>query len=146
MDGITDPTKPYFNKGKWTWDGSEWRRQPFVFGFSGPAGESVQDTNLGAGNSLLHTTAVSAGEVHVVRQVAFKYIGTAPTSLVAYPTNAPATTVVLTEYTVVSDVWYYAQCWLLLEEGDKMTCSVVGATAGDDLYFRYSGYKMSIVE
>lgn len=146
MDGITDPTKPYFNKGKWTWDGSEWRRQPLLFGFSEVAGESLSDTNIGAGTNNLDGAAVAAGEVMVVQQVSCRYDGTVPSSMLVIPSGTPSAVVVLFETTIVSASWYLASCFLVLEAGDFMRVTVHGATAGDDLYFRYAGFKMSIVE
>jgi hypothetical protein len=143
---ITDPAQPFFKDGQWAWDGSQWRRQPLMFGFSGVAGESLSNTNLSAGVNNLDSTPVVAGEIVVVRQVSFAYIGTVPLYIVLYAVSVALGPFLLTEYTPVSAQECRAQCFQILEEGHYLRCHVPNATAGDDLYFKYSGYKMSIAE
>lgn len=146
MTGITDPSEAYFKDGLWAWDGTRWRKQPLQFGFSELAGENLSNTNLAAGLNNLNGAAVAAGELLIVRQVALMYVGTPPTLAGVYVAGAPGTPYVAIKYNITSARWYVASCFLVLEAGDFVTCLVDGATATDDLYFRYSGYKMSIVE
>jgi len=146
MTGITNPAEAFFKDGQWTWDGSVWRKQPLLFGFSELAGEILAAGSLAAGTNVLAGAAGAAGEIAIVRQVAVRYVGTPPTSLQVLSVGTPGTPPVLAEYSVVSNTWYCARCFLVLEEGDYLTAVTAGATAGDALYFRYSGYKMSIVE
>lgn len=146
MPGITDPTEAYFKDGTWGWDGSLWRKLPLVWGYSALAGEALSNTNLGAGTNYLNGTAVSAGEVLVVRQVSLRYIGTVPTLIECQSFGTLGYPVLLHQPSPVSTQWYYEPCFEILVAGDYMRAYVAGATAGNNFYFRYSGYKMKIAE
>lgn len=146
MTGITNPGEPYFKDGQWTWDGSVWRKQPLLFGFSELAGEDLSDTDLPAGDSYLQSTVVPAGELLIVRQLAARYDGTSPNRIFVTPYLTPGTPILLIQHSPTSGVWYIERCFVVLEGNDSLRCFVDDATAGDTLFFRYSGYTMSIVE
>jgi hypothetical protein len=143
---ITDPTEPFFKDGHWTWDGTRWRKQPLMFGFSELAGENLENTSLAAGANNLNGAAVGAGELLIVRHLALMYSGTPPTYMGVYPVGSPGTPYILFEHTVVSTRWYIEPVFAVLEEGDYLTAFVGGATLNDNLYFRYLGYKTTIAE
>lgn len=114
-----------------------------LIGYGGLIGENLSDTSLDAGTNSLIGTAVPAGEVHVVTQVAVLYTGTVPTKVLIAPVGTPGTPVYLEQWSPASGQWYYSSINVLLQEGDYIGCTVTGATAGDDLFFRYSGYKFA---
>lgn len=143
---ITNPKEPYFKDGIWGWDGSVWRKLPMVWGYSELAGEDLKNTNLPAGLSVLEGTAVGTGEVMVVAQVEFFYLGTAPDRIDCRAYGTPGTPILLARASPVPGDYYYTHCFQILAEGHTMRATVKGATAGDAFYFRYSGYKMKIAE
>lgn len=146
MSGITDPAEAHFDKGLWAWDGTVWRKQTQMFGYESLAGEDVTNSSLSAGFNNLDTTAVASGFIEVVTQIGFSYVGTVPTSMNVRPLGTPGTPVVLAEYSIVSNAWYYTNCFLVLAAGDQLRCRIAGATGGDLAYFRYLGYKMAVAD
>lgn len=144
MSGVTDPSEEYFKDGLWGWDGSQWRKLGLLWGFGGVVEEALSNTDLASGVNYLNGTPVPAGEVWVVQNVSMEYDGTAPT-------RVGITVVGLADHLTVLDVsdpaayrWHPWNGVVVLQEGDYMQGFVSGATAGDDLYFRYAGYKMRL--
>lgn len=114
-----------------------------IVGYGGVIGENVSDENLSSGNSNLDTTAVPSDEVYVVTAISAKYVGTSPTLINAYTSGTPGTPTLLFKTSPTSGTWYHEKVFVVLAEGDKIRCRVEGATAGDDLFFRYVGYKFA---
>lgn len=146
MPGITDPAEEYFKDGLWGWDGSAWRKLPLLWGFGGVVEEKVQDTGLDAGDNNLGGAAVPAGEIWVVTSASCLYVGTAPDKMRIYAVGLASALPLLEETSVVSDVFCSWSGTAVLQEDDYVRLWVKGATAGDDAYLYYAGYKMKIAE
>jgi hypothetical protein len=114
------------------------------FGFSENMGDATDDTNIGSTYPTLDTISVPAGEVHVVRWVNFRYVGTVPTQMWVTSKDTPGGLRYLVESSVVSGVWYYGEVWCLLMPGDYMRLTAANATLGDEIYLKIEGYKLSI--
>jgi len=144
MVGPTNPSEEHFHRGIWGFDGDVWRKLQLLFGFGGIVEESLSDTNLDAGLNSLKGALVPAGEIWVVQNAMISYVGTAPTKISIVVTDLAVSLALLAIASPVSGQDY---CWggtCILQEGDQMSAWVTGATAGDDLYFRYAGYRMEI--
>ena len=128
------------------WDGAAWRKLPLLWGYSDIAGEDLADTNLSVGMNTLYGAIVPAGEIIIVRQISMQYTGTPPTKLYSRASGTPGSPVLLYQDSPASTTWYVTTCFQLLEPGDRLTGTVEGATATDNLLFYYSGYKMKIAE
>lgn len=113
------------------------------FSYKGELLKRHVETNADAGTNYLDGTAVPAGEVWVICWI------------MAYNNDRASSTVTLRFYDGSSDYWakggvpaaqYVGVSWAgeqVLEEGHSVQATLRGATAGDDLYLFYGGYKMT---
>lgn len=115
-----------------------------LFNFEDTVKGAIADTNLAGGTPTVYGTAVPTDKVWVIQTISFYYAGTQPTYIAVGSYDGSS--------------WYH--CYMLedpsmelyhpwsgaitLKDGDKIFCIVGGATAGDDLYVRYSGYVMDM--
>jgi len=144
MVGPTNPSEEHFHRGLWGFDGNVWRKLQLLFGFGGIVEEALVDDDLAGGTNALYGSYVPAGEIWIIQNAGIYYLGTDPTRLQILASGLAEDVRLLYESSPSSDVWY---CWggtCILQEGDRVGGLVNGATAGDDLYFRYAGYKMEI--
>jgi hypothetical protein len=118
------------------------RRNPFIFGFSDDAGESITDTNLSGGTNTLDGGTVPAGELWVVRQWQARYVGTPPTLMALQANGTLANIAIAMLYAPTASKWFLGDAFLVLKPGDNMRVIIYGATAGDDAYAKWSGYVM----
>jgi len=131
-------------RGLWGFDGFVWRKLQLLFGFGGVVEEGLLDDNLDSGTNYLAGSVVPAGEIWIVQNASIQYVGTAPDELHIRVAGLADLIRLFYEGSPASGAWY---CWggtCIIQEGDWLVAQVVGATAGDTLYFRYAGYKMEI--
>jgi len=112
-------------------------------GFSGIVEEALINTNLAAGANALNGSTVPAGEVWKVTAATIHYSGTPPSELLIMAVGLAEELVIFHEPSPVSGTWYFWGGEIYLQSGDYMCGVVTGATAGDDLRFRYAGIKMA---
>lgn len=124
--------------------GAAWQKVPLPFGLSGRVAEIVTDTNTGAGTDSVSTTAVPAGEYHIVSQISMYVASGSANNLVAY-LNAAGTTPGLFGYTSpTSSQVYDRQGWWVLAPGDYIQVYGFDLTAGDDLSVSVAGFRVDI--
>lgn len=111
-------------------------------GFSAITGEAISDTNLSAGYNSVAGTAVGTGKVWKITHFAARYVGTVPTEIRVIATGLAGNMTLLHQLSPVSAFFYTWDGEVYLEEGDKLTIIVNGATAGDDLELKYAGIEM----
>lgn len=128
------------------WDGGAWHKLPMVWGYSGIAEESLADTNLPGGTNNINGTAVPAGEIWVITHANVRYIGTNPTLLRIKVVGLATLIDIAEDKSPVSDKYLFWDGKIYLQEGDYVRFTAYGATATDDLYGHYAGYKMKIAE
>lgn len=143
---ITDPQEDYFKDGLWTWDGSRWRKQPLIFGYSDQYIEYQTDT--GDGTTLNQDfSTVPSGEIWVITSFScYPYSG-AHADLVwiggrfggvghafkAAPSLAQYTSLCLDHK-------------LILKAGDYLRVSWRNAANGDTFFSYANGYKLNLDE
>lgn len=108
--------------------------------------EGVSNTSLSAGSNNIDSTAVPAGEVHVITNISVSYTGTVSgVSLRATLfESGVGGYVVFQEDSISSTYWYDRQGNWVLPAGDYVRLVVSGATLNDDAYLRITGYKFSV--
>lgn len=141
---VTIPTDQDIEARGYGWLGSAWQKAPIPFGYSGVKNESWEDTNLASGNSNVDSSAVPAGEIWVILQYAYHFVGTVPTRIYIQfgPTSDLLT--VFQQESVTSVLWESVDGMFILEEGDILRLRIIGATSGDDLTGRAHGYRIDI--
>lgn len=141
---VTQTLPQLLTSGIHGYDGSAWRKLPLLWGYSDVYGESVGDTNLSAGTNSLNGSVVPSGEVWVVRGVLAMTISGSVSNLYFYATIGGSDITLRVDPTPTSGVWCQFLPVVYLKAGDKVFVQVTGATAGDDLYARFWGYKMAV--
>ncbi|MBU2060050.1 MAG: hypothetical protein KKB38_20260 [Gammaproteobacteria bacterium] len=113
-----------------------------LFGFESIVEEALSNTNLSAGTTNLIGTAVPSGKIWYITAIVTSYVGTTPTFIRLSAKGLAGTLFLLEQKDPVSNQWYIWAGQAYVQEGDQIQCTIVGATAGDDLYCRYAGVQM----
>lgn len=113
-----------------------------IFAFESIVEEALSNSNLVAGINTLNGTPVGAGKVVLITAAAIVYVGTVPTRIRINASGLAVTLCLLDQPSPASGQYYPLHCAVYLQAGDYMQGEVKGATAGDDLYFRYAGVQM----
>lgn len=124
---------------------SAWQKAPFCFGVSSIKTENVLNTSLLAGTNTLSTTAVTAGQIQVVTNIAFYYSGTVATVVMGvYMKHDAVTYALYGQAPPVSNQIYDRQGQWVMDAGDQMQLIIFNATAGDDANLVITGYNMDV--
>jgi len=107
-------------------------------------GEKLQDDDLAEGSNNLLGTVVPAGEIWIIQNATILCSGTSPSKLAILLATATGTLCLRWVASPVADDYYTWTGTCILKEGERMQGRVLGATAGDMLFFRYAGYRMEI--
>ena len=143
---ITNPTEVYFKDGGWAWDGSRWRKQPLLIGYSEKYDERKSNTSAAAGTNSLVGTAVPAGEVWVVQGLGAVNINTACSKIHIRVDNGSTYCILVEDASPVAGNSVLWSGSILLAEGDKVTATFYTCVLNDDIYLDIWGFKMSITE
>ena len=144
MTGITNPTEEYFKDGTWGWDGTQWRKQGILFGYRATVNESISNTNANAGINALNSATVPAGELWIIQLIGAMNVNTACSRIAFFVYRTPTEYPVLDQVTCTANVWVTWAGNVVLKTGDYLKAYFLGCTAGDDIYLRYLGYKVSV--
>lgn len=129
------------------WIGSAWHKNPLLMGYSGVVRDQQSDTNLDAGTNTLDSDTVPAGEVWVLTNISYRYVGTV-TNCSLYVTIYDGSTATYLSSkaagTVASALFYNVEGPIVLAAGEKIRLTVFTATATDDCTLHISGYKFDI--
>ena len=114
-----------------------------LFGYNARYSESGSDLAAAGGNVNKYGTAVPAGEIWVLQAI---YATDATTAIaVQLGVNSGAGFQILKrqlEAAAADDIFWTGE--LVLSEGDYCRVQFLATVAGDDLYWRFWGYKMKI--
>lgn len=114
-----------------------------IFSLASIVEEQIADAALGAGSNDVDGTAVPAGKIHVITAISIVLIGTAPTLYLVSAVGLASGTVLYHKLSPTASAWDTAAGTWLLQAGDFIRATVAGATGGDTLICRYSGYAMN---
>lgn len=128
------------------WDGAAWRKLPLLWGYSESLEEERVDTNASVTSDFLIGTVVPAGEVWIIDAVCAVDVTTNITLIRFAVDTAIGGVFFHAAAPGAADEYVYWDGHLTLAEGKKIIAFFSGTVAGDDIYLRYSGYKMLITE
>lgn len=128
--------------GVFGWFENRWIRQPLMLGPSVQLAEYITEVNAIAGTNDLMGVVVPSNEIWVVLSLAFMSANTVNPHISAgvwsdnfiYP-SADIITSVLNH-------WYGFSSYLVLFPGYKAYCRFEGCVLNDNIYFRYTGFKL----
>jgi len=126
------------------WISGAWQKQPMLLGYSGTVAEGLSDDSVDAGTNDLEGTHVPSGEIWYIAYAAIRIDGSDPDELMIRAVVDSEQVPVYSNPTPSARRWYTTPLAFVLAEGDYLLGRVTGATAGDDFYFRYVGWKIDI--
>lgn len=127
------------------WYSGAWQKNPLLMGYSAAVGEAVTNTSLAAGANTLSSTAVPAGEVHVITNIAAAYSGTVTNVILTVRINDSGTIYELYgQKPPVTGVYYDRQGFWVLKPGAKIDLLINGATLNDDGFLYIAGFSFDI--
>ena len=146
MDGVTNPAEAFFKDGAWGWDGTKWRKNPLIWGYSDAYCVRLAEDDADAGVNVLSADAVPAGIVRTITSIVCLDENTAITYLQSGFSRG-ATFILIGRYypTAAGEVASWV-CNIVLKEGDILSLTFAGCGALDNLRAYFSGYDMSIIE
>lgn len=126
------------------WVSAAWQKDPLRFGYSAHIYRAWSNLNLPAGNSTQADTAVPAGEIWVITNIAMRYEGTAPTFMTMQINDGVTTYHLFRQLAPTTLAVYDRQGWWVLAPGHNLEIRVIGATLNDDLYGYATGFRVDI--
>lgn len=146
MDGMgpVQPTEPYFNKGLWGWDGSQWRKLALLWGYRDRYAERKYVADGVAGDNTLQTTAVPEGYVYVVQAVSVVDVSNAPTAVQINACSASVFACLKSDGSPAANVPTFWTGEVCLKKDDYIRGFLTGVTLNDDLVLDVWGYKMAV--
>lgn len=127
------------------WVSSAWQKDPLRLGYSGTVSETLSDTALSSGSNNINGTAVPAGEIHVITNVSCAYLGTVSGVRLLPAVYVNSEVVYIDEHnSITSGQNYQTQGYFVLAPGDYIRLQIEGATATDDGYLKFSGFRVDI--
>lgn len=120
-----------------------WHKQGMPIGFSDWVGEWLVDDNLGAGTVYISGAVVPAWEVWIIVACNARYSGTITNVKLGFAVNHAGDDYYMFNNTSVTSNnhnTHFGQ--FIMFPGDYMKLQIVSATAGNDCWFSYNGYKL----
>ena len=130
----------------YSWNGTQWVKNPIPFGFYDVYAESVSNTSLPAGSSSVSLSAVPAGEVWVINSINAIYISSSITGMWIECRKNSINIVLSQPSTIASGKYFSYTGNCVLKTGDKIFVAVTGATLNDHLTVVAEGYKMKVTQ
>ena len=124
--------------------GSAWVKSNLLWGYNDVVSEAVDDLNLAAGTNSVVGATVPAGEVWIVSTITGVVVSATASILNLFITVGGIDIIIKAVTPPTSGAVYLETGQFVLKAGDKVFIRVFTATAGDDAYLRYAGYKMRL--
>jgi hypothetical protein len=122
-----------------------WQKNPLAFGLSAAVYRTWSSTTLAAGDNTLNDSAVPAGEVWVITNMAARYVGTfATVHLRLVIVNGGVGYVQFEIDPPHNDHIEGQQGWWVLFPGDNLRLFITGATLNDDAFAYATGFRVDI--
>lgn len=126
------------------YDGDTWRKSNLLWGYYDRLLEKVEYPTDGS-TSMIYTTAVPAGEVHVVTNYAFYHTDTLAREGEVFTAIDPDWQMCLRpKASITNGVWYTETVETVLKEGDQIRLEMFAMVTGKVVYLTVWGYKMKI--
>jgi len=119
-----------------------WQKSPLSFGASGSVSRAFENTGIPTAIYNLDDTAVPAGEMWIITNMAIQYAGTPPTLIAAQIVSGAVVASLYMLRPPIPLQFYDRQGWWVMFPGDFLRCVVYGATVGDDLYMQAWGFRL----
>jgi len=142
--GITNPGEPYFKDGGWHWNGSAWIKGGLAFEYAGQLLGRVFTTTAAAGTNTLLSGAVPAGSLYVATAMAVRNANNVTTGRVVGIFQGSVQYWLGGDGGGAADTAFSWRGVMVAVAGDNLLGILNGCTAGDDIYFYYSGYIMRL--
>ena len=126
------------------WIGGAWQKNPIELGYSADATFQLSNLALAAGTNNIDSSAVPAGELWYLPNIAITYVGTPPTLIRATVIKSGVGYTLLEQRTIVSNQWYSVPNVLLMKPGDTLRWHAEGCTLNDDGYLNAIGWRVDI--
>lgn len=125
--------------------GGAWQKNPLAFGYSGVVKRVASNVALAAGTNVLDDSAVPAGEIWVITNIATRYVGTVATVVIRVEIYDGASGYVLYDAgNLTSSLSVDRQGWWVLPSGYNLRATVFNATLNDDAYLLATGFRVDI--
>ena len=124
--------------------GTAWQKQHLLWGYYDVISEALEDKELDAGVNILPSSTVPAGEIWVVQAVSSYFLSATIDYLSLAASVNGVIVPIIDSHTPATDTWYFWSGCVTLKKDDFLRAYVETATALDDLFFRYCGYKMRL--
>ena len=128
------------------WDGSAYKRQPLIFGFSGVYHERIADENADVTQDILTNTAVPADTLRVITNIHARDDTTALTRIRLQFIHDGVSGEIEDFASPAALVGIAWQGNLYLDAGDTVLAAYVGTVAGDNIRLDVHGYDMALAE
>jgi len=125
--------------------GGAWQKNPLMFGYSDSILGSTGSTNLSAGTNIFYSGSVPAGEIWVITNLAMYYGGTVTNVVISLLLNRSSTGYTLWQQrSITSNQNYDRQGYWIMKQADRIQFQIANATAGDDAFMYWAGFRMDI--
>lgn len=121
-----------------------WQKDPIRLGYSDTVDEAKSDTNLGAGTNNLDSTPVPSGEIWIITNVIIRIASTTITRLIPSFEKSGESYPLDDIITPTANIWLPYSLYTILNEEDLIRVSCYNASAGDDMYLSYMGFKIDL--
>ncbi len=122
-----------------------WQKDPLTIGYSDTVLRSWSNLNLAAGANTVSDSAVPAGEIWIITNIATWYIGTITGVVLTARINSGGSQyVIFRQSPIVSDTIYDRQGYWVLKPGDNLEIRVTNATLNDDAFGTAIGFRVDI--
>lgn len=142
--GSVLPTEQYFDKGLWGWDGTQWRKLPLLWGFTGTVGGTVTWTSDGTTPYHLSGTAVPAGEVWTLNTVRVLHSDPVARATWLYAVVGGGAPVIDGNQTLAQWSFVANVAPLVLGPGEYPRVTIYSLAVGQTVYLHWAGYKMAV--
>jgi len=130
--------------GEHGWIGGAWQKNPLQMGYSGQIAERVVEANGTGGSVALNGSAVPAGEIWVVTNIAARDVNTNPAAMLFQFVVGGGGMGVAAQAAPGANVSKGFQGTWILKAGDNVRVTMTGTALNDDLYLWFTGWRVDI--
>jgi hypothetical protein len=126
------------------WIGGAWQKDPLADGYSGKKNQIVSNTNAAAGDNVLTSDTVPAGEIWNLQSIRAYNANNAPSAIVLYMSDGSADYYLNFTLSIGANVSLIWTGKFTMAPGEVLKAYFGGCTAGDDIHLIYSAVRVDI--